>query len=301
MIMKKYFLVPLLAVFLLSSCVSKKLLTKSEAEAGQLRAQNLALSAQIASLQANINDLNRQLADLNNRNGSLGEQTQAQMDQLKKTNDELQRQQQKLKILQDLIAQQSKEQNEELRKKNEELLAQQQKLQQLQDILAEQSARSKLLREKMENALKGYNANDLSIIQKNGKVYVRLSENLLFPSGSAEVNPKGVEALAKLAAVLNLNTDVAVNIEGHTDSIPIKGRYKDNWDLSTARATSIVRILTDNYKVDPVRVIASGHSYYDPVDSNSTVEGRARNRRTEIILSPKLDEVYKLLETEGGK
>jgi chemotaxis protein MotB len=112
------------------------------------------------------------------------------------------------------------------------------------------------------------------------------------------VNPKGVDALSKLAAVLNLNPTVSVNIEGHTDSIPIKGRYKDNWDLSTARADAIVRILVDTYRVDPVRVIASGHAFYDPVESNSTPEGRARNRRTEIILSPKLDEMYRLLELQ---
>jgi len=150
----------------------------------------------------------------------------------------------------------------------------------------------------MLEALKGFNSNDLSVIQKNGKVYVSLSENLLFPSGSAVVNPKGVDALSKLAAVLNLNPTVSVNIEGHTDSIPIKGRYKDNWDLSTARADAIVRILVDTYRVDPVRVIASGHAFYDPVESNSTPEGRARNRRTEIILSPKLDEMYRLLELQ---
>jgi chemotaxis protein MotB len=157
------------------------------------------------------------------------------------------------------------------------------------------------LKEKMAEALKGFNSNELTVIQKNGKVYVSLSENLLFPSGSAVVNPKGVDALSKLAAVLNLNGDVAVNIEGHTDSIPIKGRYKDNWELSTARSNAIVRILVDNYKVDPVRVIASGHSYYDPVDSNTSVDGRARNRRTEIILSPKLTEIYRLLEADNAK
>jgi len=110
------------------------------------------------------------------------------------------------------------------------------------------------------------------------------------------VNPKGVDALAKLAAVLNLNSDVSVNIEGHTDSIPIRGKYKDNWDLSTARANAIVRILVNNYKVNPKSVTSSGHSYYDPVASNSTPEGRAQNRRTEIILSPNLEEMYHLLE-----
>ena len=160
----------------------------------------------------------------------------------------------------------------------------------------QQKNQSDQLKNKMAEALKGFNSNDLSVVQKNGKVYVSLSENLLFPSGSAVVNTKGVDALSKLAAVLNLESNVAVNIEGHTDSIPIRGKYKDNWDLSTARANAIVRILVETYRVDPLRVIASGHSFYDPLDTNSTPEGRARNRRTEIILSPKLDEMYKLLE-----
>jgi chemotaxis protein MotB len=132
---------------------------------------------------------------------------------------------------------------------------------------------------------------------KNGKVYVSLSENLLFPSGSATVNPKGKEALGKLAEVLNVNPDITVDIEGHTDSVPIHGRYQDNWALSVARSTAIVRILTTDYQVDPIRVVASGHSQYDPVQPNATPEGRALNRRTEIILSPKLDELYKLLES----
>ncbi len=141
----------------------------------------------------------------------------------------------------------------------------------------------------MAEALKGFNSNDLSVVQKKGNVYVSLSENLLLPSGSAIVNKNGIDALSKLAAVLNVEADVSVNIEDHTDSIPIWIKYKDNWDLSTARANAIVRILVDNYKVDLIRIIASGHSFYDPVESNSNAEGRAKNRRTEIILTPKLD------------
>ncbi|MBD0287830.1 MAG: OmpA family protein, partial [Flavisolibacter sp.] len=142
---------------------------------------------------------------------------------------------------------------------------------------------------------------ELSVFVKNGKVYVSLQESLLFPSGSAVVNPRGKEALGKLAQALNSNPDIGVLIEGHTDSIPIKGRYEDNWALSTARATAIVRILTSTYGVDPTRVTASGRSKYEPVDTNETPEGRARNRRTEIILAPKLDELMRLLEqTPGG-
>ncbi|MGH2648298.1 MAG: OmpA/MotB family protein [Ginsengibacter sp.] len=267
----KRILMPLAIVMLFSSCVAKRYLKQSQTETATLRGDSarlankiLSLQGNISSLQQDITNLNARIAALNNQNNQLGQQTTEQQNQLSKSKETLQQQQQRLQHLQDLLEQQ-KQQSEELKNK-------------------------------MTEALKGFNSNDLSVYQKNGKVYVRLSENLLFPSGSAVVNPKGVDALSKLAAVLNLNTDVSVNIEGHTDSIPIRGRFKDNWDLSTARANAIVRILVNNYKVDPVRVIASGHSYYDPIESNATPEGRALNRRTEIILSPKLDEMYKLLE-----
>jgi chemotaxis protein MotB len=185
----------------------------------------------------------------------------------------------------------------QLTKSQQELASQQRRLEQLQALMDQQKKATQMIRQKMSEALVGFNSNELTVAIKNGKVYVSLQENLLFPSGSAVVNPKGKEALGKLAAVLNNNPDITVDIEGHTDSIPIHGRYQDNWDLSTARAGSIVRVLTIEYKVDPMRVIASGHSSYDPVQSNSTADGRALNRRTEIILSPKLDELFKLLET----
>jgi chemotaxis protein MotB len=182
-----------------------------------------------------------------------------------------------------------------LQKSKQELADQQRKLESLQSLLEQQKKNADALRQKMADALVKFNSNELSVSVKNGKVYVSLQENLLFPSGSATVNVKGKEALGKLAEVLNANQDITVNIEGHTDSIPIRTRFEDNWALSTARATSIVRILTKDYQVDPVRVVASGHSRYDPVDANTTPEGRAKNRRTEIILSPKLDELYKLI------
>ncbi len=264
-------LMPMVAIVLLfSSCVAKRYLTQSQLQTASLREDStqmanniIGLKANIATLENQIKDLNDKIANLNSQNSQLGKQTAEQQNQLSQSKETLEQQQKRL--------------------------------QQLQALLEQQKAASDELKNKMTEALKGFNSSDLSVFQKNGKVYVRLSENLLFPSGSAVVNPKGIDALSKLAAVLNLNSDVAVNIEGHTDSIPIRGRFKDNWDLSTARANSIVRVLVDNYKVDPTRVIASGHSYYDPIDTNSTTQGRAQNRRTEIILSPKLDEMYKLL------
>lgn len=273
----KKLLVIIAGAFMLNGCVAKRYLAQSQQESATLRedstqlanrntklAENISsLNDQVATLQKNIDDLNAKISDLQSQNSQLGQQTTAQQNKLTESQKNLQQQQQKLE--------------------------------QLQNLLNQQKEASQELKNKMSEALKGFNSNELSVYQKDGKVYVSLSEQLLFPSGSAVVNPKGVDALSKLAAVLNLNSDVAVNIEGHTDSIPIRGRYQDNWDLSTARANAIVRILVNNYKVDPTRVISSGHSYYEPVATNSTSEGRAKNRRTEIILSPKLDEMYKLL------
>ncbi len=177
-----------------------------------------------------------------------------------------------------------------------QLDAEQKRLWDLRKLLQQQQEAVENLRKKMSDALVGFNSNELQVFVKNGRVYVSLQESLLFPSGSAVVNPKGKQALGTLAQVLNVNPDINVVVEGHTDSIPIRGKYEDNWALSVARATSIVRILTETYNVDPVRVIASGKSKFEPVDSNETPEGRQRNRRTEIILAPKLDELMQLLQ-----
>ena len=260
----KYIFIILAGTFLLSSCVAKRYLTQSQARVAALQADSAQLANKVSSLADHIRTLESNIAELNNQNTQLGQLTA--------------------------------EQQSKLTASQKDLLKQQQTLQQLQSLLQQQKEKSDELKNKMAEALKGFNSNELSVYQKDGKVYVSLSENLLFPSGSAVVNPKGVDALAKLAAVLNLNPDVSVNIEGHTDSIPIHGKYQDNWDLSTARANAIVRILTGTYQVAPTRVTASGRSYYEPIDSNSTPEGRARNRRTEIILAPKLDELMRLLE-----
>lgn len=273
----KNYVVMIAGIFLFSGCVAKRYLTQSQNEVSVLRADSAHIANTNTSLRANINSLKDQIAALENNINDLNGKISA------------------LSTQNTQLGQQTTEQQNKLSQSQKDLQSQRQKLEQLQSLLNQQKAASEELKNKMAEALKGFNSNELSVYQKDGKVYVSLSENLLFPSGSAVVNPKGVDALSKLAAVLNLNTDVAVNIEGHTDSIPIRGRYQDNWDLSTARANSIVRILVNNYKVDPTRVVSSGHSFYEPVASNATPEGRAKNRRTEIILSPKLEEMYKLL------
>ena len=253
-----------IVMLFLSSCVAKKKYLDSQIQLRYLKNDSAQLAYKVSTLNDSIVRLQQQINELTGNYAQLTSSANATQSQLTESRKSLQEQQQKLLQLQNLLDQQKQKTGE--------------------------------LRKKMAEALVGFNDSDLTVTQKNGKVYVSLSENLLFPSGSAVVNPQGKEALSKLANVLNANPDISVDIEGHTDSIPIRKKYEDNWALSTARATSIVRILVNAYKVDPVRVIASGHSQYDPVDSNSTEEGRARNRRTEIILSPKLDELYKLLE-----
>lgn len=192
---------------------------------------------------------------------------------------------------------QSEQFNEALRLKNQELLERERKLAEMQSIIARQDSITQRLNNIVRNALLGFNSDELSVELRNGKVYVSMSNKLLFSSGSAAVEAKGREALEALATVLNNNPDIDVLVEGHTDNIPIRNaQFKDNWDLSVIRATSIVRILTVDFNVAPLRVTASGKGEFMPKADNSTPEGRALNRRTEIILSPKLDELMKMLE-----
>ena len=154
------------------------------------------------------------------------------------------------------------------------------------------------LRDIVSKALYGFEGQGLTVNIKNGKVYVSLEEQLLFKSGSTEVDSRGVDALKRLARVLEQNPEINIMIEGHTDDVPIRrgGTIKDNWDLSVLRATSIVRILLDGARIDPTRLTTSGRGEYLPVDPASSPEARRKNRRTEIILSPKLDELFKILE-----
>lgn len=170
------------------------------------------------------------------------------------------------------------------------------RLRQLESILRRQDSLLNLLNNSVKNALLGFSPDELTVNMRDGKVYVSLSDKLLFKSGDANVEAKGKEALKKLAEVLNKNNDVSIAIEGHTDNVPIKtSQYKDNWDLSAARATNVVRLLTEDYKMDAKRLTAAGKGEFTPIADNSTAEGKARNRRTEIVLSPKLEELMKLI------
>jgi len=252
--------------FLLTSCIARK-----KYEAALDREQSL--MAKTTELSSNITQLKGQIERLETDNAKLVKQID---DAMKRAADA------------SGVANMTQKQLE----------AEQKRLWDLRKLLEDQQRAVEGLRKKMADALVGFNSNELQVFVKNGRVYVSLQENLLFPSGSAVVNPKGKEALGTLAQVLNSNPDINVVVEGHTDSVPIRGKYEDNWALSTARATAIVRLLTQVNRVDPARVTASGRSKYEPVDTNDTPEGRQRNRRTEIILAPKLDQLMQLLQSK---
>lgn len=246
----------LVSTFLFTSCVSNKKFNESQSALANMRKRN--------------SELNDDLSNAKSRLQLMEEANASAADQLD-------------------------EKDKKLTENQQELANQQEKLRQLQDLIERQKEQTESLRKKMAGALGNFSSDQLSVFTKNGKVYVSLSEKLLFPSGSAVVNAEGKEALQKVAEALNENRDINVNIEGHTDSIPIRIKFEDNWALSTARSTAIVRLLTNTYQLDPVRITASGRSQYEPIADNSLPEGRAKNRRTEIILAPKLDELMQLI------
>lgn len=193
------------------------------------------------------------------------------------------------------------EKEAELAEKEELLKNREERLKMLEEIVRKQDDLMNALTNRVKDALTGFDADELSVEMRDGKVYVSMSDKLLFKSGSDKVEPKGEEALGKIAGVMIKNQDINLAIEGHTDSIPIKMNcFEDNWDLSVARATSVVRILTDN-GVDPKRLTASGKGEFSPKADNATKEGRAKNRRTEVVLSPKLNEIIELLGQYSGR
>jgi len=167
------------------------------------------------------------------------------------------------------------------------------RIMELESMVNTQEQRMSSVRETLKNTLRGFSSSDLSVTERYGKIYVSLSQNLLFRSGSTRIDPKGVQALTQLAGALNQNPDLEVMVEGHTDT---DGSAERNWDLSVQRATAVVKVLTAN-GLEPTRVIASGRAYYLPIAPNNSETNKAKNRRTEIVLSPKLDQLYELINT----
>lgn len=167
----------------------------------------------------------------------------------------------------------------------------------LQRRLDRQDSITRSVNQALKNALVGFQSDEVSVETRDGKVYLSLSNKLLFKSGSVDIEAKGRDAIRILADVLKQNPDIDVMVEGHTDNVPIKtARFADNWDLSVARAITIVRMLTTSHNVPPTRLTAAGRGEFMPKASNDTAEGRALNRRTEIILTPNIEKILKLIQ-----
>jgi chemotaxis protein MotB len=186
----------------------------------------------------------------------------------------------------------------ELEDKRLQLLVRSKRISDLEGVLARKDSAVVALKNNIANALLGFADQGLTVEQKNGKVYVSMEEQLLFKSGSWVVDPKGKEALVKLGKVLQTQPEVGILVEGHTDNVPYggSGNVADNWDLSVKRATSIVKLLVETSSINPIQLTAAGRSEYSPLDSANTKEAKAKNRRTEIIITPKLNELFKILE-----
>jgi chemotaxis protein MotB len=185
----------------------------------------------------------------------------------------------------------------ELNRLDNELKLRERKVIELQRIIRQKDSATIRLKRTLTESLLSYKESGLSVRQENGKVYVSLDERLLFQSGRTDVDKGGKDALLKLCETLRKEKDFDIMVEGHTDDVPIKtARFEDNWDLSVLRATSVVRIMTDEGGINAVRIIPSGRGQYVPVDEAKTKEARAKNRRIEVIIYPNLAELMKILE-----
>jgi chemotaxis protein MotB len=234
-----------------------------------------------------LDKYNRMLAGSEKDNASLSSKLQGTQEQLLKKQDEL-----------NLLEAKLNRQQQDLDALSAQLKIREARVNELESVLKKKDEATAALKKKLQNALFNFENKGLTITQKNGKVYVSMDESLLFASGKTAVEPKGVEALKNVAKVLEQNPDINILVEGHTDDVPMKGNgdIKDNWDLSVIRATSVTKILLQNSSTDAKRITSAGRGEYFPIDANKTAEARKKNRRTEIILTPKLDELLKVLD-----
>ena len=275
--MKKITLFTFLTILLCTSCVTKKKFMLAE----------LAATASKDSLQG-------LLTDCRNTGNQMSGQIKNLMRDTTKMGNSIRQYQSMLNVN---MTEQEKL-NALLNQKKNELNERERTINELQQMINAQNEKVRKLLSSVKDALLGFSSDELTVREKDGKVYVAMSDKLLFQSGSARLDKRGEEALGKLAEVLNKQTDIDVFIEGHTDNKPINTvQFKDNWDLSVIRATSVVRILIKNYNVNPLQIQPSGRGEYMPVDDNETAEGRSKNRRTEIIMAPKLDKLFQMLQS----
>ncbi len=304
----RYLKLTLLLVGIISlgtSCVSKKKLNEANAALEATKNMLSDCEQKTKMLQGQVDDLTAQL-DMANKN-------------LKKANDDLSAANMKLKSAEDQLMVLRGSQNSLLEQLNAASVinrAGAESIKKSLDAISQQSNYITELTKKMQykdsvnlalamnlkKSLKDFNDKDVAIEVKKGVVYISLSDNMLFRSASANINSSAMNVLGKIASILNDQKDLDILVEGHTDNVPMSGEcITDNWDLSSKRALAVVKTLQSKYKVDPARMTAGGRGEYVPKTTNKTSAGRAANRRTEIIVLPKLDQFFKLMEAPEGK
>ena len=307
-----------LTLILTTSCVSKKIYTDLENKYADLKKENRKLSSSNKDLETALNKAENDLAKLQkdyentlaqrNKLQADYDATKANLDNLNASYDALEENSsasiaENAKKNRELLAQlEAKEQalaaeNARLDKLKQELEARSQRVAELESVIASKDAAMTKLKDAISKALTNFEGNGLTVEQRNGKVYVSMENKLLFESGSWAVGSKGRQAVKQLGEVLAENPEIAILIEGHTDNVPYKGneQLSGNWDLSAKRATAIVNILRENAAINPENLTAAGRGEFAPIASNETAQGKAQNRRIEVILTPKLDEISKLL------
>lgn len=307
-----------LSTVLFSSCVSKKIYTELEDKYANLKKENRNLSDEVQSLSTANSKLANDLSQLQSAYDKAVEErdkfradlaaSKSNLENLKASYDALE-QNSSAEIAKnsqknrELLAQlEAKEQalateSERLNNLKKELDKRSQRVAELESVIAAKDAEMRALKDAISRALVNFEGKGLTVEQRNGKIYVSMENKLLFKSGSWSVGVEGRKAVQQLGNVLAENPDISILIEGHTDNVPYKGnaQLSGNWDLSTKRATAIVNILRENDAINPKNLTAAGRGEYAPLATNDTAEGRAKNRRIEVILTPKLDEISKLL------
>lgn len=271
-----------------------------EAEAADLRSKHSILTEQVKQLKADTSKLGfdyRTIYAKYDRLAKINESLETTYDKLRLSgaqesatlHADLQAKQIELQKKEDALLQLEKE----LMVKQTMLREREQRVNELEKIIREQDEAVQLLKSKVANALKGFENKGLTVIEKNGKIYVSLEAKLLFSSGSTSVETEGQEALVNLAKVLETEKELEIIVEGHTDTDKMAGSKhpKNNWELSVLRSTSVIEIMLANSDIDPTQLMAAGRSEFIPVDA----EDKAKNRRIEIIISPNLNELYELI------
>ena len=312
-----------------TACVPARKFEELESKADKCAEENKNLKARVQTLETENNELTAELDDIRTRitrlNGDtavLGaslRQMKGQYDKINSLNDELLKKMELLRVGSEeanrkLSAELGNLQTELIRKEDElkrlegelnakkssldnlsaELQKREARVQELESLIAEKDAKAKALQEKVKAALLAFEGKGLEIEQKNGKIYVKMEAKLLFASGSTKVGSEGKKALVQLAKVVEAQTDIEIQVEGHTDTDKINGSGypRDNWDLSVLRSTSVVNIMLDNSTIDPKTITAAGKGEFTPVDPDD----KSKNRRIEIVLVPNLDALYEVLD-----